>query len=613
MRLRSIAGQIYHTENRRMATVVDLREIKKRYKIKIKEFHKQQAAVLGHLLDNKAGKQNILYMAPTANGKTLPPLVKILEDRRRKPKKMTLWFMPTISLTDDFMKRIGDNGNYRKLVNELGKVKIVRFTGEDSVDKANHKVKMAKTGDPDILVISPESLKDPAFMAWLLDSSKRNIGQIVLDEAHLFDEWGITFRRAYFIVSWLISTLRERNGDSFKVIALSASLPEDKMAVVMRMLHFEDADTFISRSLALPIGPRITCHTTKGKKEKKDLLLKILKRNLNKTDKNGNKYKGVIFSPYIIEESRAGKLEWSVKSMEKNIIPRLKLEKGEWALYTGGIPNDKRKGILDDLHKKKGKIRLLLATSAFGFGVDIKEVDFSIHIEMPEDIDRLYQEISRCSREPMKGYADIFYNSQEVAAQTRRLAGTLKAETIRAYLEYLNISRIKKGNKTLSIKNVLRQNEKTFKSQRRAQMSADAYFDHALEAIIFLYRHNIIELRPIQNNNFPPKKISILRNAFENGKSSGYRMVRYGGQDVFIPSIKFPIRITKNVHRWSKIANLVKEDKTLRSNRTAALKKIGKNRTCHWKVIANHYGLQLQNKKERILDECNYCNVCRSQ
>lgn len=591
--------------------MVDLKEIKKQYKIKIKKFHDQQADVLEHLLDDEAGKQNILYMAPTANGKTLPPLVKILEDKRKKPKRMTLWFMPTISLTDDFVKRIGDKGNYRKLTHDLRKINCVRFTGESPVDKANHKVKMARTGDPDVLVISPESLKDPAFMAWLL-GSERNIGQIVLDEAHLFDEWGITFRRSYFIISWLIRTLRERNGDDFKVIALSASLPEEKRALVMRMLHFADVDTFISRSNALPIGPRITCHATRGKEEKKDLLLKILRRNLRKTDKHGSKFKGVLFSPYKIEKSKFGKLEWSVKSIKKDIIPLLKLKEDEYAIYTGGgsISRGEKKRILDDLHKKKGKIRLLLATSAFGFGIDIKEVDFSIHVEMPEDIDRLYQEISRCSRKPMTGFADIFYSSHEVAAQTKKLAGTLRAGTIREYLEYLGIKRIRKGDKTLSIKNVLRKNNKTFKTPQGAQKSSDYYFDHALEAIIFLYRHGIIDLRPLQNNNFPGK-MSTLEGSFERGKKAGYKKLRHGSQNVYLPFIKLPVRFVFN-KTWLGIENLVNKDKKLRSHRTKDLTLMGKNQMCHWKRISNHYDMNLE-RKGKIVENCNHCNVCKER
>lgn len=592
----------------------DLKEIKKRYKIKIKEFHKQQKEVLSRLLDGEK-ENNILYMAPTAHGKTLPPLIKVLEDKRKKPKRMTLWFVPTIALAHDLQKRIKIDGNYRKLVDELKTVYCVCFTGEE--DKPKIKRQIAKRGDPDILIISPESLKDPAFMAWLLGSD-RTLGQIVLDEAHLFDEWGITFRRSYFIISWLIRTLRELNGDSFKVIALSASLPEEKMAVVMRMLHFADRATFVSRSDALPIGPRITCHVTRGKKEKKDLLLKILKRNLNKTDESGNKFKGVIFSPYKKEESRTGKLEWSVKSIERDIIPLLKLKKdSEYALYIGGTPNEERERILNDLHKKKGKLRLLLATSAFGFGVDIKEVDFSIHIEMPEDIDRLYQEISRCSRRCMSGIADIFYSSHEVAAQTRRLTGTLKADTIKKYLRCLGINYIRKGDKTLSIKNVIKLrplNKPPFKSEKKAQMSAEAYFDHALEAIIFLYRHGIIDLRPLQKTNFP-EKMSVLRNAFENGKRAGYRLLRHGKQDVYLPFITLPIRIVKKFS-WPKIEELVEEDKDLRRNRTIELKQMGKNHTCHWKLIAKHYALnlqKLQNKKYTIVENCNYCNVCKAR
>ncbi len=154
-------------------------------------------------------------------------------------------------------------------------------------------------------------------------------------------------------------------------------------------------------------------------------------------------------------------------------------------------------------------------------------------------------------------------------------------------------------------------NKPPFKSEKKAQMSAEAYFDHAFEAIIFLYRHSIIDLRSLQKNNFP-EKMSVLRNAFENGKRSGYRLIRHGRQDVYLPFMKLPIRIVENLS-WPKIAELVKKDKDLRKNRTKKIRSMGKNHTCHWKLIANHYALKLKNKKDTIVENCNYCNVCKAR
>jgi len=116
------------------------------------------------------------------------------------------------------------------------------FTGESIEDKRGKKVSISKSGNPDLLIVSPENLQDPAFFAWLISTGVKELGLIVLDEAHLFDEWGITFRRSYFIVSWLIRTLRD-NDNSLKVIALSASLPAGKEIVVRRLLSFEEDET----------------------------------------------------------------------------------------------------------------------------------------------------------------------------------------------------------------------------------------------------------------------------------------------------------------------------------------------------------------------------------
>ena len=575
-------------------------EIKKRYRIK--NLLEQQEDVLRHLLTSE-GKKNILYMAPAARGKTLPPLIATLENRRQRPKKMTLWFVPTIALAQDLQKRINRNGNYVKIVRRhLDRVKCMCFTGESIEDKRGKKVSIGNNGNPDLLIVSPENLKDPSFLAWLISSGTKELGLIVLDEAHLFDEWGITFRRSYFIISWLIRTLRD-NDNSLRVIALSASLPEDKEIVVRRLLSFEEDDTFSSKPTSLVAGPKIICHSKKGKSEKRNLLIKILRKNL-KDKGNGDRPKGVLFSPYKRLGIGRGMHEWSVENIEETVMPKLNLKSNEWRIYTGDTSSEERAEILNDLHKKKGKIRLLLATSAFGFGVDVDKLNFSIHVQVPEDLDRFYQEISRCSRRPGYGRAYLFYNSHEVAVQTKRCMGTFRYETIKEYLNLLGVKKITKGKKTLSLRGVLRKSDKTFTNERRAQMSADLYFSHAFEAIMFLYRHSIIDLRPLREKNFS-KSLNALARAFLNGRNSGYRRIPYKGFKVFLPSVKFPINIKKNVS-WPEIERLVETDKMERGQRTQIFRKMGRGGACYWGLIARHYNVGLQNKGQKPMNCCDH-------
>jgi superfamily II DNA/RNA helicase len=584
---------------------MNFNQIKKRYRLK--RFLEQQEEVLTHLLDEN-GKDNLLYMAPAARGKTLPPLIATLENKRKEPKRMTIWFVPTIALAHDLLKRVDKTGNYRKIITGLGGLDCMCFTGESVEDKRENKINIAKQGNPDLLIVSPENLKDPAFLAWIISEAEEHLGLMVLDEAHLFDEWGITFRRAYFIISWLIKTLRAQKR-KFKIIALSASLPSGKEETVKKLLLFDEEDTFSSRPRALKIGPKIICFSHKNKMEKRKLLTRILKKNI-KERKNGEGRKGVLFSPYKKREvARGGRLEWSIENIRNDVVPNLDLKQGECEIYTGDTCKDDREMILSDLHKKRGKIKLLLATSAFGFGVDVDRLNFSTHVQVPEDIDRLYQEISRCSRRPMQGVAQIFYNSHEVAVQTKRCMGTFTYQTVRDYLGLLGIRYIRKGNKTLNLRRVLRKSDRTFKNQRSAQMSADKYFDHAFEAIMFLFRKDIVELRPLRETNFP-KGLAFLRRAFEKGKSSGYRKIPYKKYQVFLPSVKFPIKVKKNMS-WPKIERAVEIDKKVRGKRTEIFRKMGRNTVCHWKLIADHYNLDLENNRGKIVERCNHCNACK--
>ena len=588
-------------EGKGISLMFDLGEIQKKYGIM--NFLEQQEDVLSHLLSCD-GKGNILYMAPAARGKTLPPLIATLENRRKRPKKMTLWFVPTIALAQDLQKRIEKEGHYGKIIRNVDRINCMCFTGESIEDKQGKKVSIGKNGNPDLLIVSPENLQDPSFLAWLISDGGENLGLVVLDEAHLFDDWGITFRRAYFIVSWLIRTLKSNN-NGLKVLALSASLPPDKEKVVRKLLSFGEDETFASKPSSLAAGPKIICHSKKGKSEKRNLLIQILRKNL-KDKGNGDSAKGVLFSPYKKLGIGRGMHEWSVENIKETVMPKLNLKPDEWRIYTGDTSSEKRAEILNDLHKKKGKIRLLLATSAFGFGVDVDKLNFSIHVQVPEDLDRFYQEISRCSRRPGYGRAYLFYNSHEVAVQTKNCMGTFRYDTVKEYLNLLGVKKIVKGKKTLSLRRVLRKSEKTFRNERWAQMSADMYCSHAFEAIMFLYRHNIIELRPLKANNFS-KSLNVLARAFLNGKSSGYRRVPYKGFKVFLPSVKFPISVEKNVS-WARVKQLVERDKQQRGQRTQVFRTMGRSKACYWGLIARHYNVELQKDGSKSMHCCDHRN-----
>ena len=144
--------------------MIDITEIRRKYGIKT--FLEQQEDVLSHLLASE-GKSDILYMAPAARGKTLPPLIATLENRRKRPRKMTLWFVPTIALAQDLQRRIEKTGNYGKIIRGVDRINCMCFTGESIEDKRGKKISISKNGNPDLLIVSPENLQDPSFLAWL--------------------------------------------------------------------------------------------------------------------------------------------------------------------------------------------------------------------------------------------------------------------------------------------------------------------------------------------------------------------------------------------------------------------------------------------------------------
>jgi ATP-dependent DNA helicase RecQ len=233
-------------------------------------------------------------------------------------------------------------------------------------------------GKTKFLYVSPERLQTELFIARFREMQ---IGLIAVDEAHCISQWGYDFRPSYL----KIASLREVHQE-VPIIALTASATEQVQVDIREKLLFRKGAAVFKKSFA-----RENLSFVVRKTENKDRkLLEILQ-----------KVKG----PAIIYvRSRKATQEIARWLSKKNITS---------SFYHAGLPFDQRTKRQDEwIHNHT---RVMVATNAFGMGIDKPDVRLVIHLDLPENVESYYQEAGRAGRDGMRAYAAILYQDADVS------------------------------------------------------------------------------------------------------------------------------------------------------------------------------------------------------
>ena len=308
--------------------------------------------------------EDALLVMPTGGGKSLcyqlPGLL------RERP---TLVISPLIALMDDQVAKLQENGlRAERIHSGLGR------------DHARETARRYRDGELDYLFISPERLKVPGFPEWL---SRHKPGLVAVDEAHCISMWGHDFRPEYRLLGERLPIIRGEQGE-VPLIAMTATATVRVQKDIIRQLGIADGGRFIRGfardDLAIEV---VDCQQA----ERTDLVMATLSDETNRPA-----------LVYVLSRKKATELAAQLQ------------ETGEMhaAAYHAGLDSDRRTAVQTAF--LAGDVDVVVATVAFGMGIDKSDVRTVFHVGMPSTIEGYYQEIGRAGRDRTGARAIALFN-----------------------------------------------------------------------------------------------------------------------------------------------------------------------------------------------------------
>ena len=332
----------------------------------------QRSAVRALVLMPSSG--TLMVSMPTGTGKSLLFQIMAMQARDRDPHAAIAVIVPTIALALD---------HERTLRSYPGLKASRAFVGSMSAEERNAVRDAFRRGEVPILLLSPEAALGQArgilIEAATLGASKNlllpcRLAGFVVDEAHIIEQWGRSFRPDFQRLSGLVDQLRHLSQD-LRALLLSATLTPSARAVLLQAYRGE--------------GPWLEVRAGMPRYE-----ADLFARNFHAPDERDGALE------VLIDQMPRPAIVYTTEVIAaETLYTKLTAERGygRIGLFTGDTPDNRRQEIVDAW--SADEIDLVVATSAFGLGIDKANVRAVVHACLPESSARYYQEVGRAARD----------------------------------------------------------------------------------------------------------------------------------------------------------------------------------------------------------------------
>jgi ATP-dependent DNA helicase RecQ len=346
------------------------------------DFRPGQSEVIEHTVS----KQNSLVVMPTGSGKSLCfQIPALMQDG------ITIVISPLIALMKD-------------QVDQLVRLKIpaTLINSSITVDEQSQRIHDIENGDYKIVYIAPERFNSQKFMESI---RKVPISLFAIDEAHCISQWGHDFRPSYLRLKDVIKSL-----NSPPVIALTATATTRVQEDILEQLNISEIETFVS-GFDRPSLKFIAVGLNEEKKRKE--LIRIVK---------SIKGSGIV---YVATKKAVADIS---SFLSDNSMPA--------AGYHGGMEKHQRNDAQNNWLNNNPQI--IVATNAFGMGIDKPDVRLVIHYNTPGSMEAYYQEAGRAGRDGRISYCLLFHSYRDRRIQEFLIENSFPTkETIHEIYDFL--------------------------------------------------------------------------------------------------------------------------------------------------------------------------------
>ena len=316
--------------------------------------------------------KDVLGIMPTGAGKSLCYQVPAL-----MLSGITIVISPLISLMSDQVKALNQAGVHAAYINSS--------LTENQIRAA---LLYAAQGKYKIIYVAPERLNTMRFLDF---ACQADISMVTVDEAHCISQWGQDFRPSYLEIADFLARLPGRP----VVSAFTATATERVKQDIMGSLGLQNPVTVVTGF------------------DRPNLFFRVVKR------KGGKETDNSILNYVKRHEDESGIIYCATKKNVDNVCELLLQHGISAGKYHAGLSLEERKESQDDF--TYDRIRVMVATNAFGMGIDKSNVRYVLHYNMPQSLEYYYQEAGRAGRDGEEAECVLFFSKQDIMINKRLL------------------------------------------------------------------------------------------------------------------------------------------------------------------------------------------------
>ena len=541
------------------------------------------------IINSVIAKKDTLALLPTGGGKSICYQVPALLN-----EGICIVISPLIALMNDQVRFLKSKG-----------IKSVAITSNMHFTEIDTALTNCIYGGIKFLYLSPEKLQNELVQTRI---KEMNVNLITVDEAHCISEWGHNFRPAFRHIDEIREII-----PNIPVLALTATATSSVIHDIQESLNFKEKNLIQSSFSRGNLS-----YVVDNVEDKKSRLIKLL-----------NKIKSSVII-YVGSRKAA-----------KEITHFLVENKFSANFYHGGLSAK----IRDDRQESwtKNQTRIMVATNAFGMGIDKADVKLVVHLELPSTIEAYFQEAGRAGRNGETAYAFLLANSNDIRKQEELLSlrypsikdikkcyqdianylqiaeGVLPIEPIpfnilkfserynTTYLKTFNILKYLEKEELFKISDTLHTPSKLIMNVNNSELYkfqiSNKYYDRFIKLLLRSYGNLfnnyvfINELQLAERYNSDVTEVKRLLIKLQQLEIVKYQEQNSNPQLTFIKARKDVEALQLNEVKWEKR----KEYEKNKLNRISDY--ISTNKTCRSKMLLHYFG-------EENSEKCGVCDVC---